>query len=102
MTGELRIATNDVHDAEERFVVRVEIINGHANDRVRIRLWQTAGRRPFYAGTASADLDANGFGLAVFDDVILHGGDSVAVLVADDDESAVPLRRAEKHIEVLP
>lgn len=102
MAGQLRIATGTVHTAERPFRVVVEVSGARANDRVIVRLCQTAGVRPFFGATAPATIDANGEGLAVFDDVVLHGADSIARLIADDEESTVPLRADEVHIEVLP
>jgi hypothetical protein len=102
MAGQLRIVTQNIHRADTTFVVRVAITGARPNRPVRIRLWQSAGVKPFYIGAAPADIDANGEGLAEFFDVVVHGSDSVAVLVADGHESDVPLRYDEIHIEVVP
>jgi len=98
MAGQLKIVCGTVHSAERAFVVRVEISGAQPGDRVTIRLTQTAGTHPFYAGSQPVDITASGRGLAELADVVLHGPDSVAVLVADGEA----LRSDEAHVQVVP
>jgi len=98
MAGQLKIVCGTVHSAERAFVVRVEVSGAQPGDRVTVRLAQTAGTHPFYAGSQPVDITASGRGLAELADVVLHGPDSVAVLVADGEA----LRSDEAHIQVVP
>lgn len=98
MAGQLKIVCGTVHSAERAFVVRVEVSGAQPGDRVTVRLTQTAGTHPFYAGSQPVDITASGRGLAELADVVLHGPDSVAVLVADGEA----LRSDEAHIQVVP
>jgi len=102
MAGQLRIATGTAHTAARPFRVVIEVSGARPGDQVRIRLRQSAGMMPFWSGVAVSIIDANGEGLAAFEGVVLHGPNSIARLVADHEESAVPLRSDEIHIEVMP
>lgn len=102
MSGQLKIATQSIHRAEQPFLVRVEITGARPGDQPRVRLSQSDGVPPLYHGTAAAVIDANGEGIAVFDDVVLHGPGRAAVLVAEPDEPGVLLRSDQLRIEVVP
>jgi hypothetical protein len=97
MAGQLKIVCGTVHNAGRPFVVRVEVSGADPGDRVTVRLTQTAGTRPYYAGSQPVDITASGRGLAELDDVVLHGPDSIAVLVADGEA----LRSDEAHVQVI-
>lgn len=101
MAGQLKIPMQAARRDGVPFMVIVEVSGGQAGDRVTVRLWQTAGVKPFYAGTAITSIDVNGIGQAVFPHVVLCGAGSVARLVADDMVSAVPLSSDEAHIDVV-
>jgi hypothetical protein len=102
MSGQLKIATQSIHRAEQPFLVRVEITGARPGDHPRVRLSQSDGVPPFYRSAAAADIDANGEGIAVFDDVVLHGPGQAAVLVAEPDEPEVLLRSDQLRVEVVP
>lgn len=97
----LRISTTLVQGSNQPFRVRVHVIGARGGDDVAIRLWQTAGLPPFYSAVGGVTLDANGDGIVIFDDVRL-AGPCTARIVADDDQSAVPLHLDDVHIEVQP
>ena len=98
MAGQLKIVCGTVHTAERPFVVRVEVSGADPGDRVTVRLTQTAGTHPYYAGSQPVDITTSGRGLAELDDVVLHGPGSTAILVADGEA----LRSDEAHIQVVP
>jgi hypothetical protein len=102
MAGQLKIPMQAARRDGVPFMVIVEVSGGQAGDNVTVRLWQSAGVKPFYAATATTAIDINGIGQAIFKEVILRGAGSVARLVADDDVSAVPLSSDEAHIDVVP
>jgi hypothetical protein len=102
MSGQLKIVTSSVHRAEQPFLVRVEISGARPGGNPRVRLSQRDGVQPFYLRAAAADIDANGEGIAVFDDVVLHGAGKAAVLIAEPDEPGGLLRSDELRIEVVP
>jgi hypothetical protein len=100
MAGQLKIVCGTAHSAGRVFVVRIEVSGAQPGDRVTVRLTQTEGTRPYYAGSQPqpVDITASGRGIAEFDDVVLHGPGSTAILVAD----AEALRSDEAHIQVIP
>ena len=100
MPGQLKIFADAVQVAGVSFQCRVRISGALVNDEVTIRLWQTAGVHPFYASTKSTVIDAKQKGFVVFD-VVLHGPNSTARLVADDARSAVPLASDDAHLDVV-
>jgi hypothetical protein len=102
MAGQLKIDVQPARRDGMKFTIVVAVYGGLPGDVVTVRLWQTAGVKPFYSGTASTTIDVAGNGNAIFDDVVLHGVTSVARLIADDDVSAVALSADEAHIDVVP
>lgn len=102
MSGQLKIATQSIHRAGQPFLVRVEIAGARPGDHLRVRLSQSDGVPPFYRSAAAADIDASGDGIAVFDDVVLHGPGRAAVLVAEPDEPGVLLHSDQLRVEVVP
>jgi hypothetical protein len=69
--------------------------------RVTVQLTQTAGTLPYYAGSQPVDITASGRGLAELVDVVLHGPDSIAVLVAVLVADGEALRSDEAHVQVI-
>lgn len=100
MAGQLKIVCGTAHSAGRAFVVRVEVSGAQPGDRVTVCLTQTEGTRPHYTSSQPqpVDITASGRGIAEFDDVVLHGPGSTAILVAD----AEALRSEEAHIQVIP
>lgn len=98
---QLRISTTLVQTSNQPFRVRVHIADAQAGDDVQIRLWQTAGIGTPFAAIGHTKLDGNGDGLVTFEDVRL-AGPCTARMVADDEQSAVPLLLDDVHIQVLP
>lgn len=101
MAGQLKISVVLVETSGRPFQCLVNVSGGVPLDCPTIRLWQTAGIAPMYTGTRPAQLDANGDGLADFDNVVLVGP-CTARLVADSTDSATPLHVDDVHITVLP
>ncbi len=102
MAGQLKIDSQPPRRDGVAFTVVVAVSGGQPGDHVTVRLWQTAGMKPFYTGTAGTGIDASGNGNAIFDGVVLCGAGSTARLVADDEVSAIPLSADETHIDVVP
>ena len=108
----LTIKTGTIHRANQLFVARVAVAGARPNDRVHIRLRQSDGVAPLYSKVDHADIDAGRAGFADFEDVILHGAGSTAVLIAEavivtDDEVALDTSAAapvpcELRIQVVP
>jgi hypothetical protein len=108
----LTIKTGTIHRANQPFVARVAIAGARPHDRVHIRLRQSDGVAPLYSNVHHADIDAARAGLAEFEDVVLHGAGSTAVLIAEavivtDDDIAIDTSAAapapcELHIQVVP
>lgn len=101
MSGQLKITTVTAHTAGRPFRVVVEVSGARPGEPVRIRLRLATAEAPRWSGVA-AIIDAGGEGLAVFEDVIVHGAGSIARLVAEVEAAATPLRSDEVLIEVLP
>ena len=101
MPGQMRISMDPVQAAGVAFQGSVWISGAQVNDTVTIRLWQTAGVAPFYVDTRSTVIDGDCKGIVVFDNVVLHGVNSRARLMADDDQSAVPLMSDDIHVDVV-
>ena len=99
MAGQLKIVCGTAHSAGRVFVVRVEVSGAQPGDRITVRLIQTEGTRPHYASgqPQPVDITASGRGIAELDGVVLHGPDSIAVLVADGEA----LRSDEAHVQVI-
>jgi hypothetical protein len=108
----MTIKTGTIHRANQPFVVRVELAGARPNDRVHVQLRQADGVAPLYCRVRFADVDAGQVGLAEFEDVVLHGAGSTAVLVAEavivsdasvvvDTSSAAPAS-CELRIQVVP
>lgn len=100
MSGQLKISVVLTQTSGRPFQCLVSVSGGVGLDRPTIRVWQTAGVSPMYMGSAPAQLDASGDGLAVIDDVVL-AGPCTARLVADSIDSATPLHVDDVHITVV-
>ena len=100
MPGQLKISVDVVQTSLRAFQCLVNVSGGAGLDCPTVRLWQTAGISPMFTGSSQAQLDANGDGLAVFDNVVLSGP-CTARLVADSTDSATPLHVDDVHITVI-
>ncbi|HEY6178008.1 MAG TPA: hypothetical protein VIX73_26315 [Kofleriaceae bacterium] len=108
----LTIKTGTIHRANQPFLARVAVAGARPDDRIHVRLRQADGVAPFYSNVRPADIDAGRDGLAEFDDVVLHGAGSTAVLIAEAvvvtdndialDTSAAAPAACELHIQVVP
>src|SRR5215813_5214044 len=90
----LTIKTGTTHRANQPFLARVAVAGARPDDRVHVRLRQSDGVAPFYSDVRHADIDAGRDGLAEFEDVVLHGAGSTAILIAEavivtDDDVAL-------------
>lgn len=99
MFGKLRIDAPAAVQADQPFPCTVNVADGMPGDNVVVRLWQTAGVKPLYASSAIAVIALDGTGTAIFADVVLRGP-CTARLVADDQQSQVPLVADDAHVEV--
>jgi hypothetical protein len=101
MPGFIQVRTQPVATAGVAFECAVFIVGASPGDLVTIRLAQTAGVHPLYSGRADVAIAGDGGGLHVFTDVVLHGPQSEARIVADDIISVIPLASGDAHVSVV-
>ena len=99
--GFIQVRTIPVVPAETRFACDVFIVGGSPGGIVTIRLAQTAGATPLFTNRSDIPIAADGSGVTRFD-VILHGANTEARLIADDISSATPLASGDAHVSVTP
>ena len=102
MPGFMQVRTQPTANAGVPFRATVLVFGASPGDVVTIRLAQTAGAAPPYSQTTQVTIAGDGSGIAVFDDVVLHGAGSEARLLADDISSPLPLAAGDAHIQVVP
>lgn len=101
MPGFIQVRTRPVATAGVPFRCTVLIVGACPGETITIRLAQTAGCDPPYSCSAEVPIAADGTGVAIFDDVVVHGPGSEARFVADDVASSAPLAAGDAHIRVV-
>lgn len=99
--GFIQVRTVPVVPAGAPFACDIFIVGASPGGIVTIRLAQTSGANPRYTNRSDVPIAADGSGVTRFD-VILHGANTEAQLVADDISSAIPLARGDAHVSVTP